>query len=146
MSVIKYFQFIYQTSLANILKLFIIFQTFSALYSCKRYSYRKSVYHVRAWPTKNIFSRPCVYVRNFNCQIKVDTLTKLKPRTRKYFFSLFCKKDDHTQKVGFPTSDFGSPAPLTSPFRPQYPVNPNAAWTPMQLSVKRNSALESRVD
>ena len=40
MSVIKYFQFINQISLANILK-FLILRKFSALYSYKGYSYRK---------------------------------------------------------------------------------------------------------
>ena len=41
MSVIKYFQFIIQISLVNILKLFLILRKFSALYSYKGYSYRK---------------------------------------------------------------------------------------------------------
>ena len=44
-------------------------------------------------------------------------------------------------KLDFSPSDFGSPAPLTSLFRPYIPVKPHIA-TP---SVKKNSALKSRV-
>ena len=42
---------------------------------------------------------------------------------RANFFSLFWRFDDRAQKV-VSSSDFGSPALLTTLFRPSIPVNP----------------------